>query len=532
MLDMRKTTFACLLMALPALPTLAAPPPAQSWQLIDKRNDERISLDKTRISRLANGNTAAWSRLTLGFDIPDSHTGVRYTAIEALNSYDCNKRQYVTLKRIYVDSKGQPVREEKVDAPRTITIAAGSFEEKLLPHVCKPRAVGEMKGVAERVVAALNAPVTVANTSEQRSQKASAITVADTGNKSRMIELPRIDPGMVDKPPPPLPAKPEIKKPVNEKTAESAEASAANAQDTTAEKAVAEKQIKPQSKDGKSASANAGAAPNYHTGNVSRAEIERQLATFGPRKPRTASAKKSASVAKAQAKGRPAQDPAHWSYTGKGGPESWAHLSPDNHACESGKRQSPIDIGDGIRVDLEPIKFAYAPSPWSVLDTGHTVQVNIPEGSAITVMGRSFQLLHFHFHKPAEERVNGRSYDMAAHFVHKDADGRLAVVAVLMEKGPEHPLVQAVWNNLPLEQGMLVAPSSMLDLGKLLPEIRDYWTYMGSLTTPPCTEGVLWMVMKQPLQVSAEQIAIFGRLYPHNARPIQPSNNRLIKESR
>ena len=529
MLDMRKTTLACLLLALPALPTLAAPPPAPSWQLIDKRNDERISLDKTRISRLANGNTAAWSRLTLGFDIPDSHTGVRYTAIEALNSYDCNKRQYVTLKRIYVDSKGQPVREEKVDAPRTISIEAGSFEEKLLPHVCKPRAVGEMKGVAEQIVAAMNAPAS-AKAGDQRGQQASALTVSDTGNKPRLIELPKIDTGMADRPPPPLPAKPEIKKPMDDKPTNKAET--AVAPEKPADKPVEETPTQPQAKNSKAVTAKESGAPNYHTGNVSRAEIERQLATFGPRKSRTSTGKKSTAAAKDTSQSSPAQAPAHWSYAGKGGPESWSHLSPDNHACKSGKRQSPIDIGDGIRVDLEPIKFNYGPSPWSVLDNGHSVQVNIPEGSAITIMGRTYQLLQFHFHKPAEERVNGRSYDMVAHFVHKDGDGRLAVVAVLMEKGPEHPLVQAIWNNLPLEQGMLVAPSSLLDLGKLLPETRDYWTYMGSLTTPPCTEGVLWMVMKQPLQVSAEQIAIFGRLYPHNARPIQPGHNRLIKESR
>lgn len=529
---MRKTVLTCLLLAFPALPTLAAPPPAQSWQLIDKRNSERISLDKSRISRLANGHTAAWSRLTLGFDIPDSHSGVRYTAIEALNSYDCSKREYMTLKRIYVDSKGRPVREEKVESPRNVSIENGSFEEKLLPHVCKPRAVGEMKGVAEQIVAAMNAPAKIATAAEPRGQQASAITVADTGSKSRLIELPRIDADMADKPPPPLPAKPEIKKPVTERSTEKGEAPAADAQDKTPEKARTDKQAKPQSKDSKSATANAGAAPNYHTGALSRAEIERQLATFGPRKPRTATSGKSAAATSKAAKPGTEELPLHWSYEGKGGPDAWAHLSPDNHACKSGKRQSPIDIGDGIRVDLEPIKFAYTPSAWSVLDTGHTVQVNIPEGSSISVMGRTYQLLQFHFHKPAEERVNGRSYDMVAHFVHKDADGRLAVIAVLMEKGPEHPLVQLVWNNLPLEQGMLVTPTSLLDLNKLLPETRNYWTYMGSLTTPPCTEGVLWMVMKQPLQISAEQVAIFGRLYPHNARPIQPSHNRLIKESR
>lgn len=520
---MRKTTLTCLLLALPALPTLAAPAPAHSWQLIDKRNSERISLDKARISRLSNGNTAAWSRLTLGFDIPDSHTGVRYTTIEALNSYNCSKREYVTLKRIYVDSKGHAVREERVDAPRTVSIEAGSFEEKLLPHVCKPRAVGEMKELAEQIVAAMNPP---AKTAPARNTQAAVVTVADAG-KSPLIELPRIDPSMVEKPPAPRPTKPEIKKPVNEKATEKAEKPSTEVQEKQAE----ENPPAFAGKKGKASAPSPTAAPDYHTGAVSRAEIERQLATFGPRKPRAAAAKSAAAPA-GGGKKHTATKPTHWSYEGKGGPEAWAHISPDNHACDSGKRQSPIDIGDGIRVDLEPIKFAYGPTPWSVLDNGHTVQVNIPEGLSITVMGRSYQLLQFHFHKPAEERVNGRSYDMVAHFVHKDADGRLAVVAVLMEKGPEHPLVQTIWNNLPLEQGMLVTPSSLLDLSKLLPEIRDYWTYMGSLTTPPCTEGVLWMVMKQPLQVSAEQIAIFGRLYPHNARPIQPSNNRLIKESR
>jgi len=523
---MRKTVLTCLLLAFPALPSLAAPPPAQSWQLIDKRNGERISLDKTRISRLPNGNTAAWSRLSLGFDIPDSHSGVRYTTIEALNSYDCSKREYMTLKRVYVDAKGRSVREEKVASPRNVSIESGSFEEKLLPHVCKPRAVGEMKEVAEQIVAAINAPAGPAKRLKE-GQQASALTVSDSGGKSPRIELPRIEPDMVDKPPVPRPEKPEIKMPVTEKDGDKTDKAANGAKPGPA----AEDQATPAAKNGKAARTSPGAAPNYHTGAVSRAEIERQLATFGPRKPRAA-ARKSAAAQSKTSKDDTADLPQHWSYAGKGGPDAWAHLSPDNHACKSGKRQSPIDIGDGIRVDLEPIRFAYGPSAWSVLDTGHTVQVNIPEGASLSVMGRTYQLLQFHFHKPAEEKVNGRSYDMVAHFVHKDADGRLAVLAVLMEQGPEHPLIQAVWNNLPLEQGMLVAPTSLLDLGKLLPENRDYWTYMGSLTTPPCTEGVLWMVMKQPLQISAEQIAIFGRLYPHNARPIQPSNNRLIKESR
>ena len=120
---------------------------------------------------------------------------------------------------------------------------------------------------------------------------------------------------------------------------------------------------------------------------------------------------------------------------------------------------------------------------------------------------------------------------MVAHLVHKDADGRLAVVAVLLDKGSAQPLVQQVWNNLPLEKGDEVAARAPIDLNQLLPEQRGYFTYMGSLTTPPCSEGVLWMVMKQPVPVSDYQIAVFSRLYPMNARPVQPANGRLIKES-
>lgn len=522
---MRNITAVCLLLALIGPAVEAAPKPSHAWQLIDRQGEERISLDKARISRTPNGNTAAWSRLSLGFEIPDAHTGVRYTVIEALNSYNCSKREYTTLKRIYLDGKGQPVREEMVESPRTVEIAAGSFEEKLLPHVCKPRAVGEMKDLAEQLVSVMNPPAAApakaeARTADLRQQKAEAIAVAEPGKKPRMIELPKIDPSMVDNPAPapkPAPTKPEVAKPAkgtSEKLAEKAD-----------DKPAAEAATEAAPTGTKKRAPAAVAAPNYHTGSVSRAEIERQLATFGPRKPRVAQAAKSAQPQSGT------HDSSHWSYEGKNGPEHW-HRSPDNQTCAKGKRQSPIDIRDGIRVDLEAIKFNYGATSYSVIDNGHTVQVNIAAGQTLRVMERTYHLIQFHFHKPAEERINGRGYDMVAHLVHKDSDGRLAVLAVLMEQGAEHPLIQTIWNNLPLEQGMLVSPAAAIDLNKLLPEKRDYWTYMGSLTTPPCTEDVLWMVMKQAVGVSPEQIGIFGRLYQNNARPVQPANNRLIKESR
>lgn len=222
---------------------------------------------------------------------------------------------------------------------------------------------------------------------------------------------------------------------------------------------------------------------------------------------------------------------AHWGYAGEGGPEAWGSLKPENRLCSLGQRQSPIDIRDGIKVELEPIQFDYRPTQFRVIDNGHTVQVNLEPGNSIVISGRRYDLLQFHFHRPSEERINSRQFDMVAHLVHKDVQGRLAVVAVLMEQGPAHPMVQLVWNSLPLEKHTEQYAPVMLDMTRMLPEKREYYTYMGSLTTPPCSEGVLWLVMKQPASMSPEQIGIFSRLYPMNARPIQSTAGRLIKES-
>ena len=221
----------------------------------------------------------------------------------------------------------------------------------------------------------------------------------------------------------------------------------------------------------------------------------------------------------------------HWSYEGLGGPDAWGKLKPEYAKCTSGMRQSPIDLRDGIRVQLEPIRFEYQPSRFGVIDNGHTVQVNVAPGNFIETMGRRFHLQQFHFHRPSEERIDGRQSDMSVHLVHRDAEGRLAVVAVLLERGGAQPVVQTVWNNLPLEKGDEQPAQVGIDLSQLLPAERGYFTYMGSLTTPPCSEGVLWMVMKQPVPISSDQLSIFARLYPMNARPVQPAAGRIVKES-
>jgi carbonic anhydrase len=244
-------------------------------------------------------------------------------------------------------------------------------------------------------------------------------------------------------------------------------------------------------------------------------------AGHAPPKPRAAAA----------APAHEASHAAHWSYEGAGGPSGWGAMKPEFAKCSTGTRQSPIDIREGIKVQLDPVQFDYRPSGYRVIDNGHTVQVNVAAGNSIEVMGRRYDLLQFHFHRPSEERIDGKQFDMVAHLVHKDAEGRLAVVAVLLDRGSAQPIVQTVWNNLPLEQGDEVPAKGSLDLSALLPPERSYFTYMGSLTTPPCSEGVLWMVMKQPVSISTEQIAIFSRLYSMNARPIQSASGRLIKES-
>ena len=221
----------------------------------------------------------------------------------------------------------------------------------------------------------------------------------------------------------------------------------------------------------------------------------------------------------------------HWSYEGEYGPANWSSINTAWAKCGSGNRQSPIDIRDGIRVDLEQIAFEYRPSGFSVTDNGHTVQVAVGSGNFLSVGGRTYELQQLHFHRPAEERVNGKTYEMGIHLVHKDIQGRTAVLALMLQRGRAQPAVQTVWNNLPLERQDTATPSIVFNPNDLLPERRDYYTYMGSLSEPPCTEGVLWRVMKEPLQASAEQMAVFSRLYPLNARPVQAAAGRMVKES-
>lgn len=235
-------------------------------------------------------------------------------------------------------------------------------------------------------------------------------------------------------------------------------------------------------------------------------------------------------VARAARPAAPAP-PLAWGYQGDAGPAAWARLSPDFKLCGKGQRQSPVDLRGGLAVDLEPVNFGYIDSRFGVLDSGKTVQARIAPGSHVEIGGQRFALESLHFNRPSEHRIDGRQFEMSAHLVHRDAQGQLVIVELLFDRGPANSGVQTVWNNLPLEQGQEVSARVSLPLQALLPEDRRYYTYMGSLTTPPCTEGVRWVVMRQPVPLSAEQIELFARIYPMNARPVQQLAGRRILQS-
>jgi len=223
----------------------------------------------------------------------------------------------------------------------------------------------------------------------------------------------------------------------------------------------------------------------------------------------------------------------HWAYTGHGAPKEWGDLDPAFTTCKLGKHQSPIDIRGAKAADLPAIQFDYIPSPLKVIDNGHTIQVNYAPGSTIDVGGSKYELLQFHFHHPSEEKVKGKAHAMVAHLVHKNAEGKLAVVAVLLDKGANSEVIDAIWKNLPKEKEKeAVVANVTIDASKLLPAKRGYYAFEGSLTTPPCSEEVRWLVLKTPVKIGAEQVAAFGKLYPMNARPTQPLNGRALQASK
>ena len=224
----------------------------------------------------------------------------------------------------------------------------------------------------------------------------------------------------------------------------------------------------------------------------------------------------------------------HWSYSGQTGPEHWGSEDPAFAVCGIGTRQSPIDIEKTSVKDLPELKFDYKDLALKVTDTGHSFQVNAAgDGGGFTVGGEHYDFAQVHFHEPSEERVHGQQYAMVAHIVHKNAKGELAVVAVLIRAGKENEFLKPIFDNFPGNgTHETEVAGKTINMGHLLPRLHGYYTFAGSLTTPPCSENVRWFVLKAPVEASKAQLKQFGARYAHNNRPTQPLNDRSVEETK
>jgi len=223
--------------------------------------------------------------------------------------------------------------------------------------------------------------------------------------------------------------------------------------------------------------------------------------------------------------------PKHWGYTTDVGPSHWSELSKKCHICSEGKLQSPINIVASSHINLPPLALSYTTQATSIIDNGHSVQINIANGSTFTIGADKYELKQFHFHTPSENNINSKSFPLEAHFVHATAEGKLAVVAVMFEEGESNPILSKIWGKFPLKRGekidFTLTPE---DVNALIASNKNYYKFTGSLTTPPCSEEVKWHVIKKPLTISKAQVKQFFDIYGHtNNRPLQNINKRVIE---
>ena len=225
--------------------------------------------------------------------------------------------------------------------------------------------------------------------------------------------------------------------------------------------------------------------------------------------------------------------PIHWDYLqDAGGPSHWAELDPGFEACGKGMNQTPIDLHNALPSNLPALEFGYGEAAVTLLNNGHTVQVNVPPGQTLTIDRIPYALVQFHFHTPSEESIDGQRAAMVAHFVHRSTAGGLVVVAVLMQPGKGRGAFEPVFANLPTADEKLTMNHLKLDLSAMLPSDLKYFAFNGSLNTPPCSEAVSWIVLKKPVYLEAAQIQAFRQLIGENARPLQSPNGRVVRVSK
>jgi carbonic anhydrase len=414
----------------------------------------------------------------------------------------------MTIKRAYLDDDDNLIREETLPAQPPTAVQRNSVDERIWSKVCKlppePLAVDNRKKRANPPAESLDQ---IAAAAQRAARDALALQPVSDSVKAEVAPpppkatpLPVTDAAVKTVSPA---APPPLLKPIP--MPRHADAGIAPAI------SIAPKRVQ------LSASARREPAPLI---------LPAPTPTRRPTMPRPASPR-SAAVAPATA--------VKWAYVGAEGPESWGKLHPEWKLCGEGERQSPIDLSlsQPVPVDLDPVNFDYRPARFVITRTERLLQVKTGEGMGMEVRGQRYALEGFTLHYPAETRIDGRAADMEAHFFHSGGKGRVAILAVQFQRGEQASApLQTLLNNLPLEKDDSYMPQTMIDLSAFLPKNPAHYLYMGSLSTPPCTEGVLWVLMKEPLTLTAEQYEIISRLHASNARPPQPANARLVLESR
>lgn len=225
------------------------------------------------------------------------------------------------------------------------------------------------------------------------------------------------------------------------------------------------------------------------------------------------------------------QGAAPWGYQGDLGPDRWSRLAPEYRVCGLGMAQTPIDLRATILADTGQLSPDYAPTAATVLNNGHTIRVLCPTGGGVEIDRTRYRLQQFHFHHPSEHLLAGKGFDLECHLVHASNTGDLAVIALFIRPGEHNLSLAPIWQVMPSIAGQQVALDQPVDPADLLPQQRGYYRYVGSTTTPPCSEGVVWSVMRMPVEASVEQIRRFASLFPMNARPVMPVNRRYVLES-
>lgn len=495
---------------------------ADMWEKIIGNSGRTVEIDTSAIINAEHGSKVSWGQ----FVLDDSEAKINgYRTIKALNRYDCLGRSFTTVKRVYMDDDNNILREESMPTQQPIVVRSNSIDEQIWRKVCglsTASATGKRGNRSKAPQNSANRIRKVASAADRAAQKALQ---------------PAQAPSQAASPPPKAMLLPVSATAVNTRSQKNSVTLAA-ADSPPADLHIQLKPIPMPSVPPKPP------APKLPEQPVSPQSQKRLPEPSPP--PQRGSAKQPL-VLPAPAvppRGResvPAQQPVlfpenseSWSYSGATGPEFWGKLRPEWTQCTEGKRQSPIEFmtAKPVLVNLDPIQFDYRPTSFVIINGHRQLRIRVTEGMSMEVRGQRYTLEGFTLHRPAETRINNKAADIEAHFFHRDDKGRIALLAVQFVRGsqPSAPL-QTLLNNLPLERGDSYAPQTTLNMAAFLPSSTAHYLYMGSLTTPPCTEGVLWVVMKEPMTLSDGQYEVFSRLHPENARPPQPAFDRLILES-